>query len=643
MKHHFSDWPKEVLYYGSPASVPLSLSLQAGPLKMGYENGCIRQVKQGNTEILRMIYSAVRDQNWGTLDCTIDNENLSIESDRFKIVYTAKYRDVFAARYQLQGTPDGTITFDMEGEVLSDFKKNRIGFCVLHPVEECMGRQCVINYADKDAVSGVFPLAISAENPFKNIRSMRWKVLGNLEATLDFEGDIFEMEDQRNWTDSSYKTFCTPLDTPFPVLIKKGSIIRQKIVFRLSGNKAIDSDDYITCNGVDCDFTGSTDLPGLGLNQSGENDRLSPDEAFAIRQLRLDHLRCDIHLSDTHSAEKISQAFAESEQTNCRLELCLHFSSRYQEEFNKIKQLLKSGQNQIKHVVLFREKEKTTDHELLKALVPVMREILPSGQVGAGTDAFFAELNMHRMSTDLVDFVVYSINPQVHAFDNQTLVENLLAQKHTVHSARLFSGKADVFASPVTLKMRFNPDATDAQGNGAEDLAAKVDPRQMSLFTMGWTLGSMASLAGANTSSVTYFETAGLCGVMQGDRENRYPDRFYSLPHMFFPVYHLFKILSGYKNAKVYSCKLSDPLSFSALMLKSDEKSAFIMSNLTIGVKSINLNFDLRNYDRILRFNAGTFSDFAFDRDYTDKAVRSWKISHEISLLPFETIVLLRS
>ena len=32
-------------------------------------------------------------------------------------------------------------------------------------------------------------------------------------ATVDivFGGEIFEMEDQRNWSDASYKTYCVPL------------------------------------------------------------------------------------------------------------------------------------------------------------------------------------------------------------------------------------------------------------------------------------------------------------------------------------------------------------------------------------------------------------------------------------------------
>jgi len=34
--------------------------------------------------------------------------------------------------------------------------------------------------------------------------------------TISFEGDVFETEDQRNWTDASFKTYCPPLRLPYP-------------------------------------------------------------------------------------------------------------------------------------------------------------------------------------------------------------------------------------------------------------------------------------------------------------------------------------------------------------------------------------------------------------------------------------------
>ena len=43
------------------------------------------------------------------------------------------------------------------------------------------------------------------------------------------------MEDQRNWTDASYKTYCRPLQIPFTYRIARGQTVRQQIIVRLSG------------------------------------------------------------------------------------------------------------------------------------------------------------------------------------------------------------------------------------------------------------------------------------------------------------------------------------------------------------------------------------------------------------------------
>ena len=36
------------------------------------------------------------------------------------------------------------------------------------------------------------------------------------------EGDTWETEDHRNWTDASFKTYSRPLSLPYPYAIAKG-------------------------------------------------------------------------------------------------------------------------------------------------------------------------------------------------------------------------------------------------------------------------------------------------------------------------------------------------------------------------------------------------------------------------------------
>ncbi len=49
------------------------------------------------------------------------------------------------------------------------------------------------------------------------------------------EGDTFEMEDHRNWTDSSFKTYVRPLAQPWPYTLRKGVEIKQSVSLTFSG------------------------------------------------------------------------------------------------------------------------------------------------------------------------------------------------------------------------------------------------------------------------------------------------------------------------------------------------------------------------------------------------------------------------
>ncbi len=55
--------------------LPVKL-LQSGSLSCIYEHGCLRYIKLGEIELIRMIYTAVRDENWYTADYEITEEKI---------------------------------------------------------------------------------------------------------------------------------------------------------------------------------------------------------------------------------------------------------------------------------------------------------------------------------------------------------------------------------------------------------------------------------------------------------------------------------------------------------------------------------------------------------------------------------------
>jgi hypothetical protein len=222
--------------YDGTGMAPLAQTvLHAGPLIAIYEAGGLRTIRYGEHEIVRGIYMAVRDHNWDTIQGMIADEQIDVTSDSFTITYTSEHclgPVDFVWRARIAGLTDGTIRFTMEGETRATFLRNRIGFCVLHP-SDCAGDDCVIEHVDGRRVESAFPLSISPHQPFKDMRAITHTVAPGVQAEVRMTGDTFEMEDQRNWTDASYKTYCTPLEIPYPVEVAAGTQIVQEVVLRL--------------------------------------------------------------------------------------------------------------------------------------------------------------------------------------------------------------------------------------------------------------------------------------------------------------------------------------------------------------------------------------------------------------------------
>ena len=233
---------RHVLYYGKEDSLPEQIPLRAGPLSLIYEQGDLRYIKLGDREVIRRVYVAIRDQNWGTVQPFFANVRMDITGDSFLISYDVenKLGEVdFAWKANITGDAQGTITFRMDGIARTTFMRNRIGFCVLHPAA-CAGAACVVEHIDNSAEKAHLPAIIVADQPvqpFAEMRSMTHEVIPGLWAKVLFSGDIFEMEDQRNWTDASFKTFCTPLRLPYPVEIKQGTRIVQSVTLSIEDKR----------------------------------------------------------------------------------------------------------------------------------------------------------------------------------------------------------------------------------------------------------------------------------------------------------------------------------------------------------------------------------------------------------------------
>ena len=252
------------------------------------------------------------------------------------------------------------------------------------------------------------------------------------------------------------------------------------------------------------------------------------------------------------------------------LELALFLTDAAAEELQGFATVVERVKPPIRTYLIFHKTEASTSAQW----VDLARRCLSDAKIGAGTNAYFTDLNRARPPVDALDLVCYSINPQVHAFDNSSLIETLEAQAVTVESTHQFASGLPIAVTPVTLLARFNPNATGPEPEPAQgELPTQVDIRQMSLFGAGWTLGSIKYLSESGASSVTYYETTGWRGVMETTTGSPLPEKFRSLPGAVFPLYHVLADVGEFAGGEVLISKSSDPLKVEGIVLRKNGKT----------------------------------------------------------------------
>ncbi len=535
------------------------------------ELGFLRQIRIGSTIVLNGIYAAVRDENWNTIQPEIRNLKIHQEPGAFSLAFNAVCVDDdihFVWNGTITGGADGKITYTFSGESLTGFAKNRIGFCVLHDATSA-GHSCTVEHVDATITESRFPVHISAQQPFKSIRAITHELDNGVIARVRMEGDVFEMEDQRNWTDASYKTYCTPLDAPFPVELKPGNKIEQKITFEISDpTTLVDKQESGDVFRIELAGDSISEMPRLGLGMASHDIPLTDLETARLRALKLNHLRRNIRLFEDNWKSRFEDAVALAKVLEVRLHITLFLDDRGEEQLQRF--FKSTDPSLIDAWLIFHAHEKSTDARWTKLARQLIGD--STALIVGGTNAGFTEINRSRPAPDSADAITWSVNPQVHAFDNLSLVETLDLQWETACSARQFFD-GELMISPVTLRPRWNPDAAcEPPPVPIDQLPPQVDPRQMSLFGSAWTLGSIASLSRRSLlRSITYYETTGWRGLMETSAGPNLAHLFVSRPRVVFPAYFVFALIAGYRHVRPLT--RSNPARTTALLCSDDSES----------------------------------------------------------------------
>lgn len=485
------------------------MPLSAGPLTGLLDGLTLNHVGWNGMPLVRMVYAAVRDRAWGTVDPSIANFVARQEDNRFQLDFDLHYQAAemdISAHVRANGENSGELLVEFDGVANQAFDYARIGLCVLLPWQTYCGKPYA---ASLDGVEreGIIPHEIAKQYFVEGCYTpsippfTRFKVGPEPGALIimEFEGDEFEMEDQRNWTDSTLKIYSTPLHLGNLHRATAGHRIRQVVRIKASVERSFPSFGPDAMVRLELGQRSGHTIPPVGTTWPRAVrfpcDIQGLEQAFA-----LSHLRLDIDLTAPDDL-----IIPRSLPAGSAIELSLWANTG---SIERLRDVLAALQGMtLARIIVNDADADVTPPDLIRSAKAMAIAAGCNAPTGGGSDFWFAEINRSGYDFSGVDFLSFTISPQLHVFDNESIMESAATQNLVIDAARERVASGKVAVSPITLIAR------DVEKERTRQ-AHEPDPRNSDDFLTAWTAASLASAIAAGPVSLTYFDLFGSNGIM---------------------------------------------------------------------------------------------------------------------------------
>jgi len=641
--------PENQVLRGAGRPPEEAVEVRAGDLSAEFAAGGLRYLRMGDTEVARRIAVAVRDQAWNTVPGALSDVHIHQAGGGFRITFVSRHEAgelCFVWQGVIDGTADGSCSFSMDGSAVTAFPYRRIGICVLHPPGEFAGRRFSATGGGR-AISGQLPALVAPPGPSAGIDEplipafTRLVLSGrHVSAEFSFTGDHFEIEDQRNWTDASFKSYSRlPVVSAEPEHLAAGTRLQQAVSVSATVRGRAPRTRPPAVQQVVIGDEIASPMPEVGLAHADELPLPAPGTAKLLARMALAHLRADVHVAEEGWADRLGGAWRQAQALGCPLEIAVFLENGAPAGLEQLAQVL--AEVPVRRVLVYRADAESTPAAEVAVVRRALAALPPGTPFGGGTDLHFAELNRSRPDVAMMDMVAFPITPQVHAADEDSMVETAEGVRAVIRTARSFSAGRPIVVSPISLRPRFNPDEREVPNGLAATLPANADPRQMSLFGACWALVTMKALADEGVHATTWFETTGPRGVIDSDTAEPSTSLFPAHPGLIFPVYHVLRDVCELGGAPQLTCS-GDPLRAEAIAVRRGDRLAVLVANLRPEPSAIEVRLprSLRRGEvTTRRLNTTTaaaamLSPESFRRHAPAQAVRAETL--RLDLLPYE-------
>lgn len=411
------------------------------------KRGSLGPIHSAGREIVRRIFVTVRDRNWqevapGQWETQVDAERRTIS------LFARHQSDLvdFEWRGQLELAADNrTVRFAFEGTTHRDMDVCRLGLIVLHPPEAMIGSRVTARSEQMERVVNV-PAQLSPQpivdgvpgsmtEPFSDLKVER---AGFGVLRLNFSGDLFELEDQRNWGDASFKSYCTPLRLGFPRAVKAGTRIAHRVELQFEPAPA-DSRDVSSSPRA----ASSAEFPRLGCewrkdsSQAARNVVLPPYRHYYIDATDpacVDHLRSLLEVSP-------NARFEVGVDAQDQRALPLQQLALLREHISQIARVLVFGAGTGLPSAWAIESWRRAIQDASRSQVPLL----------AATRGYYVEYNRSVALAAPTQGIAFPLTATVHSDEVGTIVDNVATIQDMASTARQLTRLPELAIVPLAL------------------------------------------------------------------------------------------------------------------------------------------------------------------------------------------------
>jgi hypothetical protein len=539
--------------HGRDAAAHLRRRLAAGPLTATLSGLDLLDVRFGDTEIIRRLAVRVRDEGWRTIPGSPEEVTATEDGERFSVRLAARCRSAgldLATKVEMSATGDGSLVMEMSGEALAESRVNRLGLVILHPLSVA-GRAWrasgngVSSEGTLPALIGPQAIRDGVELPlFPAFDHLEIDLAGDTTLVFDLAGDLFEMEDQRNWSDGSFKTYSTPLAEPIPRVLRPGEKLHQRLAVTLRGRAITRPAPRRMKVPAGIAVGGHEGARLLPLGTLLGDDLPGAAATELLRRSPPAFLHAEVMAGDT---ARLADVAAVAATVGVKLSLALVLATQ---EIDPGRDLAAIGGLPLARLALLPADGGVTPMAWLaeasgKIDVPVV----------AGTRADFMGINREQPKLPAGAGLIFAMTPEVHDEDDEAIIHSLEAQPDMIRTAKAIAPGVPIHVGPLTLK----PRRLAAPGvTGGPD---EIDHRDGTLFAAAFLSATAGTLSEAGAASLAAFRVAGAGGLIAMKEDGSASPT---------PAFHVAAFLNTLRGAPLHIAAPSDGLRARALICERE-------------------------------------------------------------------------